>query len=83
MIKSTIQPTRWDDVGGAGSLSLFEPTLDIVVNATEDVHEQIDVLLDRLRKLPSLAGGTGVGGGPPRPTPSLPRRAPISTASST
>lgn len=55
MISTTISPTTWDSVGGPGSIALFEPTLDFVVSTTEDVHEQIDILFDRLRKLPPLS----------------------------
>ncbi len=70
MIKSTVRPTSWDDVGGAGSIALFEPTLNIVINATEDMHEEIDVVLDRLRKLPTYVSGRQ-GGRPATPQPLL------------
>jgi hypothetical protein len=57
MIMSMIKPTSWDSVGGPGSIAVFEPTLDFVVSATEEVHEQIDILLERLRKLPLVGRG--------------------------
>ena len=55
-ITSTIAPTSWEDVGGPGSIRFFPPTLDFVLSATDDVHEQIDILFDRLRKLPVIHG---------------------------
>ena len=49
MIKSTVKPTSWDDSGGVGTLSEFESTLSLVISETEDVHEEIDLLFERLR----------------------------------
>ena len=49
MIKSTVKPTSWDDSGGVGTLSEFENTLSLVISETEDVHEEIDLLFERLR----------------------------------
>ncbi|MEN6452220.1 MAG: hypothetical protein ABFC96_17150, partial [Thermoguttaceae bacterium] len=60
LIKSTVRPSSWDDVGGAGNVSYFEPTLDFVLSATDDVHEEIDQLFGRIRKLPPLSG-PGIG----------------------
>lgn len=48
---STIAPTSWDAVGGPANLRLFYPTLDLVVRASDEVHNQIDDLLGQLRKL--------------------------------
>jgi len=56
LITSTIQPTTWDEVGGPGSIAFFEPTLDFVLAATEDVHEEVDALFDGLRKM-KVPGG--------------------------
>ena len=56
LITTTIQPQSWDEVGGPGSIAFFAPTLDFVLTATEEVHEQIDALFDRLRKLPQVSG---------------------------
>ncbi len=55
-IVATVAPTSWDEVGGPASLRLFYPTLDLVVRTSDEVHAQIEDLLDRLRKLrPSQA----------------------------
>jgi serpin B len=52
-IRKTISPRSWADVGGAGSIDLFYAAgiQALVVNQTSPVHEQIDELLDNLRKL--------------------------------
>lgn len=59
MITSTIQPTTWDSVGGPGSVAGFGPTLDLVVTATDDVHEEIEDLFQRLRQVPLAVGAEG------------------------
>ncbi len=54
MITSTITPTAWDDVGGPGSIAYFPYTLDFVLAQTWDVHEQIEALLGKLRRVPAV-----------------------------
>ncbi len=54
LITSTIQPTTWDEVGGAGSIAPFETNLSRVVSQTQDVHEEIVDLLEQLRRLQDL-----------------------------
>jgi hypothetical protein len=50
MIKSTVKPTTWDDVGGPGSIAPCESGINaIVVSQTEEVHEGIESLLAELR----------------------------------
>jgi len=56
LVTSTIEPTTWDEVGGPGSGGFFEPTLDFIFSATEEVHEQIEALFDGLRRLPVPGG---------------------------
>ncbi|MCR4412352.1 MAG: VIT domain-containing protein, partial [Thermoguttaceae bacterium] len=51
LITTTIRPNTWDNVGGPGSIAVFQPTLDFVVSATDEVHDEIAALLDRLRRL--------------------------------
>ncbi len=51
LITTTIRPTAWDAVGGPASIAVFQPTLDFVVAATDDVHDEIAALLDRLRRM--------------------------------
>lgn len=54
LITSTIKPTTWDEVGGAGSIKEFETNLSLVVSQTQDVHEEIVDLLEQLRRLQDL-----------------------------
>lgn len=54
LITSTIQPTTWDEVGGAGSIAPFDTNLSLVVSQTQDVHEEIVDLLAQLRRLQDL-----------------------------
>ena len=52
MITATIEPTSWDEVGGPGSIAgaSFRGVDVLVVSQTQDVHQQIADLLDKLRK---------------------------------
>ncbi len=54
LITATIEPTSWDQVGGAGSIAPFETNLSIVVSQTQEVHEQIVDLLEQLRRMQDL-----------------------------
>ncbi len=54
LIKSTVKPTTWDDVGGPGSIAPFETNLSLVVSQTQEVHEEIADLLEQLRRLQDL-----------------------------
>ncbi|MBX9791557.1 MAG: hypothetical protein K2Y37_21765 [Pirellulales bacterium] len=56
-ITSTVQPTTWEEVGGQGAIDFHRPTLDLVVTGTEDVHEHIESLFTKLRKLPPVGIG--------------------------
>lgn len=49
VIKSTIEPGSWDEVGGSGSVRLFEKTLSLVIRQNSRIHEEITALLDSLR----------------------------------
>jgi hypothetical protein len=48
-ITSTIDPTQWDDVGGACSIAPFPSQLLLVVSATMPVQEKVARYLDTLR----------------------------------
>ena len=50
LITSTVAPTTWDEVGGPGSIAPFATNLSLVVNQTQEVHEQIVDLLKQLRR---------------------------------
>ncbi len=54
LITSTVKPTTWDDVGGPGSIKQFETNLSLVISQTQDVHEEIEDLLQQLRRLQDL-----------------------------
>jgi hypothetical protein len=49
-ITSTIKPTVWQDVGGSCSLAPFPSQQLLVVSASTDVHEDVAVYLDTLRR---------------------------------
>ena len=50
MIKSTVKPTTWDDVGGPGSIAPCESGINaIVVSQNDQVHDGIENLLAELR----------------------------------
>jgi hypothetical protein len=49
-IKSIIEPTTWDEVGGPGSIESFANSQALVVSQTGDVQEKIVDLLAALRK---------------------------------
>ena len=56
LIVGTVRPESWDEVGGRGSIRGIERTLDLAIATTDDIHQEINELLDRLRKMPVEAG---------------------------
>jgi Vault protein inter-alpha-trypsin domain/von Willebrand factor type A domain len=56
-VTTTIAPDAWDDNGGPGSVAFFAPTLDFVISATDEVHDDIDRLFEKLRNTPAADGG--------------------------
>jgi hypothetical protein len=56
LLTSTIAPTTWTDSGGTGSLSPFPNSKALVVSHTREIHEQIEVLLARLREIREQQG---------------------------
>lgn len=54
LITTTIAPTTWDEVGGPGSVAPFETNLSLVISQTQEVHDQIEDLLEQLRRLQDL-----------------------------
>jgi hypothetical protein len=64
VISRTIAPDTWDEVGGPGSIEAVDAWGMIVVSQTEDVHEQIEALVETLSRglsaqgLPSLLDGS-------------------------
>ncbi|MFM7205097.1 MAG: hypothetical protein ACKO4T_00290 [Planctomycetaceae bacterium] len=54
LITQTVQPTTWSDVGGNGTVKMFDTSLSLVVSQTQEVHEEIENLLAQLRRLQDL-----------------------------
>jgi len=50
LIQNTVATDTWQDVGGAGTIEPFEPNLSLVLSQTQEGHEEIEDLLDRLRR---------------------------------
>ncbi len=42
LIRQTVSPKTWEDCGGTGDITYFPTNLSLVVNQTQEVHEQID-----------------------------------------
>lgn len=51
LITSTIAPHSWSEQGGAGTLEFHPMTMALVVNQTPDIQDQIQDLLNALRRL--------------------------------
>jgi type II secretory pathway component GspD/PulD (secretin) len=51
LIKRSIEPNTWNDMGGSGTIEYFGPTMSLVINQTIDIQEQIQDLLAALRAL--------------------------------
>jgi general secretion pathway protein D len=54
LIRETIEPESWDDVGGPGSMEPFPLNLSLIISQTEEVHDRIASLLEQLRRLLDL-----------------------------
>jgi general secretion pathway protein D len=54
LIRTTVQPNTWDEVGGPGTMSKFETNLSLVISQTQEVHEEIVDLLEQLRRMQDL-----------------------------
>jgi type II secretory pathway component GspD/PulD (secretin) len=54
LITSTIDPHSWDAVGGKGTIQYFPLGLALVINQTQDIQEQVQDLLQALRRLQDL-----------------------------
>src|SRR5262249_28584607 len=50
LIKNTVAPTSWNDLGGPCSLEYFPLTHSLVINAPPEVHEQIAELFEEMRR---------------------------------
>jgi hypothetical protein len=61
LITSTIAPTTWETVGGPGSIQgmPYQNVDVIVLSQTDEVHEQISLLLEKLRSVPGAKAADG------------------------
>lgn len=51
LITTTIAPDTWEDVGGPGTIAPFAKNRSLVIRQSEEVHEEIIELLEKLRRL--------------------------------
>jgi type II secretory pathway component GspD/PulD (secretin) len=51
LITSTIQPESWSEMGGPGTIEYFPQTYGLVINQTPDIQDQVQDLLQALRRL--------------------------------
>lgn len=52
LIQGTIQPDSWQDTGqGLGTIQPFVPNLSLIVSQTQEIQDQIQDLLKKLREL--------------------------------
>jgi hypothetical protein len=50
LIKSSVKPTTWDDVGGPGTIAPLDgPTGMLVFGQTQDTHQKTEKLLEEIR----------------------------------
>lgn len=54
LITATIEPGSWDELGGDGAITNHESTLSLVIRQTQAVHQEIEDLLEQLRRLQDL-----------------------------
>jgi hypothetical protein len=72
LLAATVKPTTWEEVGGSGSIMPYDAgnVQVLVVSQTEEVHEEILELLNRLRKLnPAPLTPEEIDKLPPEPLP--------------
>ncbi|HEV3143759.1 MAG TPA: hypothetical protein VGZ47_07750 [Gemmataceae bacterium] len=54
LVTNTVAPQSWNDVGGPGTIDYFPIGMALVINQTPDVQEQVQELLEALRRLQDL-----------------------------
>src|SRR4029079_5813448 len=54
LITNTIKPDSWSNMGGEGSIEYFPIGLALVINQSPEVIEEVERLLESLRKLQDL-----------------------------
>jgi hypothetical protein len=82
LLTNAVEPKSWTDNGGCGTVSVFFAgnRALLVVSQTEEVHEKIESMLERLRKVAGLktAAERAAGDRDGSPVPALPIRRPRS-----
>jgi len=56
LIHTTIQPDSWDDLSGPGSSMYFPYSLGFALRQTQELHAEIEELLERVREVPTAYG---------------------------
>jgi hypothetical protein len=69
LIESTVAPNTWEHVGGSGVLSPVEPWGLLVISQTEEVHEQVNRLLQTARRSRHAAPAPAASSAPSLTTP--------------
>jgi type II secretory pathway component GspD/PulD (secretin) len=54
LIKNAVQKQSWEDLGGNGGIQYFGPAMALVINQPQEVQEEVQQLLQSLRKLQDL-----------------------------
>jgi general secretion pathway protein D len=54
LIQTTVVPDTWEALGGPSTMAPYPQNLSLVISTTSDVHDQINDLLDSLRRLQNL-----------------------------
>jgi hypothetical protein len=82
VVTSTIAPTTWSEVGGAGNIKSFFNSQSIVVSQTREVHRELEALLASLRRARDVQGFGSSAVSVPRSGPSYVQpRVPSTSAS--
>ncbi|MFL5331407.1 MAG: hypothetical protein ACJ8C4_21165 [Gemmataceae bacterium] len=54
LIQNTVAPQSWSEVGGSGTVEYMPIGMALIINQTTDVQEQVEQLLEALRRLQDL-----------------------------
>ncbi|MFM9961109.1 MAG: hypothetical protein ACKV2Q_07775 [Planctomycetaceae bacterium] len=54
LIRSTVAPTSWSEVGGTGLIKAHPESLSLVIRQSRAVHDELRDLLEQLRRLQDL-----------------------------
>ncbi len=54
LIQNTVSKNTWEDMGGTGGIQYFPMGLALVITQTQEVQEEVQLLLETLRKLQDL-----------------------------